>query len=100
MVLHVVLTDRGLSRNSPRRFAVTGRAVLALALLLGWVLAWIAAPTRTVVVAFLTALLGGAILLNVVKEELPEGSDSSSPWFLAGLVTFAALLAVVTALSA
>ncbi len=45
------------------------------------------------------ALLGGSILLNVLKEEIPSNRRSSFPWFLTGLVLYAGLLAVVTALS-
>ena len=97
MALHFVLTDRSLEEHYPRRFSRWGRFVLAGALLLGWVLAVVAAPTSTVVVTLLTALLGGGILLNVFKEELPgAGTRSSYPWFLVGLVLYAALLTSVT----
>ncbi len=47
--------------------------------------------------ALLTALLGGSILLNVFKEELPSTGRSSYPWFLVGLVLYAGLLALITA---
>ena len=98
MGLHFVLTDRGLSEHYPRRFRHSGRWVLSGALLVGWLAAAVAAPTSTLVVVLLTALLGGGILLNVFKEELPSaGRRSSYPWFLTGLVLYAALLAVVTA---
>jgi hypothetical protein len=99
MGLHFVLTDRGLEEHYPRRFAASGRVVLAGALLLGWVLSAIAAPTSTLVVALLTALLSGSILLNVFKEELPSDRRSSFGWFLTGLVLYAALLSLVTALA-
>ena len=98
MGLHFVLTDRGLEEHYPRRFARSGRVVLAGALLLGWVLSALAAPTSTLVVALLTALLGGSILLNVFKEELPADRQSSFGWFVAGLAVYAALLFAVTAL--
>jgi hypothetical protein len=98
MALHFVLTDRSLEEHYPRRFPRTGRPLLAVALLGGWALDALFAPTSTVVVALLTALLGGSILLNVFKEELPASGRSSYPWFLAGLVLYAGLLTVVTAL--
>ena len=44
-------------------------------------------------VAVLTALLGGSILLNVFKEELPSTGRSSYRWFLIGLDLYASLLA-------
>ena len=50
-------------------------------------------------VALLTALLGGSILLNVFKEEIPSGRRTSFGWFLTGLVLYAGLLAAVTAVS-
>jgi hypothetical protein len=101
MGLHFVLTDRTLAEHYPRRFRATGRYVLAGALVAGWVLAALFAPTSTVVVSLLTALLAGGILLNVFKEELPTGSDRSSfPWFLGGLLLYAALLTAVTVLEA
>ncbi|MGY1780618.1 hypothetical protein [Geodermatophilus sp. SYSU D01036] len=98
MGLHFVLTDRSLEEHYPRRFPRTGRPVLAGALVAGWLLDAFFAPTSTLVVAVLTALLGGSILLNVFKEELPATGRSSYPWFLTGLVLYAGLLALVTAL--
>ncbi|SDO20187.1 hypothetical protein [Geodermatophilus sp. DSM 45219] len=97
MGLHFVLTDRSLEEHYPRRFARSGRLLLAGALLAGWLLDVFFAPTSTVVVALLTALLGGSILLNVFKEELPATGRSSYRWFLAGLVLYAGLLTLVTA---
>ncbi|MGY1669131.1 hypothetical protein [Geodermatophilus sp. SYSU D00710] len=98
MGLHFVLTDRSLEEHYPRRFPRTGRLVLAGALVVGWLLDALFAPTSTLLVAVLTALLGGSILLNVFKEELPATGRSSYPWFLTGLVLYAGLLSVVTAL--
>ncbi len=65
---------------------------------MGWVLSALFAPTSTVLVALLTAVLGGSILLNVFKEELPSTGRSSYRWFLIGLVLYAGLLPLVTAL--
>ena len=97
MGLHFVLTDRSLEEHYPRRFPRSGRLLLAGALLAGWLLDAVLAPTSTLLVALLTAGLGGSILLNVFKEELPATRRSSYRWFLTGLVLYAGLLAVVTA---
>jgi hypothetical protein len=97
MGLHFVLTDRSLEEHYPRRFARSGRLLLAGALLAGWFLDTLFAPTSTLLVALLTAGLGGSILLNVFKEELPATRRSSYRWFLTGVVLYAALLALVTA---
>lgn len=98
MGLHFVLTDRSLEEHYPRRFRRSGRLLLAGGLLVGWLLDSVFAPTDTLVVAVLTALLGGSILLNVFTEELPSTGRSSYPWFLTGLTLYAGLLALVTAL--
>ncbi len=99
MGLHFVLTDRSLEEHHPTRFRTRGRWALAGALIAGWALSALFAPTSTLAVALLTALLAGAVLLNVFKDELPAGRRSSVPWFLTGLVVYSALLALVTAAS-
>ncbi|AGF72156.1 hypothetical protein [Corynebacterium halotolerans] len=96
MGLHFVLTDRGLAEHYPRRFRAHGRLLLAGALVVGWALGALAAPTSTLLVALLTAFLGGSVLLNVFKEEVPSNRSSSFGWFLTGLVLYALLLAAVT----
>jgi len=94
--LHFVLTDRGLHEHYGERFGRHGRLSLAAALGVGWALAALVAPTSAVEVSLLTALIGGAILLNVFKEELPDPRRSRFGWFLAGVVLYAALLLAVT----
>lgn len=47
----------------------------------------------------LTALLGGAILLNVFVDELPPERHSSFAWLMAGLVAYAGLLTAATYLT-
>lgn len=72
MGLHFVPTDRELNDRYPARFGNHGRLLLAGALVLGWAVAAVVAPTSAVLVAVLTALLAGSILLNVFKEEIPR----------------------------
>jgi hypothetical protein len=98
MGLHFVLTDRTLTEHYPHRFRANGRVLLAASLLAGWVLAALFAPTSTLVVALLTALLGGSVLLNVFKEEVPSNRASSFAWFGIGLVLYSVLLAMITAI--
>jgi hypothetical protein len=97
MGLHFVLTDRGLAERYPRQFSTRGRVLLAVALVLGWALSAALAPTSALLVAMLTALLAGSILLNVFKEEIPSDRRSSFGWFGTGLAVYSALLALVTA---
>lgn len=98
MGLHFVLSDRGLEEHYGRRFdRWPPRLLLAGALLTGWAMAAVFAPTSTVVVSLLTAFLAGSVLLNVFKEEIPSTRRSHFGWFTIGLVAYALLLALVTA---
>ncbi|HWG93255.1 MAG TPA: hypothetical protein VNU66_03380 [Mycobacteriales bacterium] len=97
--LHFVLSDRGLEEHYGERFdRWPPRLLLAGALLVGWGLAALAAPTSGLVVSLLTAFLAGSILLNVFKEEIPSARRSHFGWFAAGLALYALLLGGVTAL--
>lgn len=98
MAVHFILTDRGLGEHYGDRYRRSGRFVVSGALIVGWVSAVIAAPTSTAVVSGMIALLGGAVLLNVFKEELPDDRDSRFPWFLAGAVAYGAVLLALTAM--
>ena len=96
--LHFVLSDRGLEENYGDRFDRRApRLVLAGALLVGWALAALLAPTSTVVVSLLTAFLAGSILLNVFKEEIPSTRRSHFGWFVVGAASYSLLLGLVTA---
>lgn len=97
MGLHFVLTDRGLEEHYPDRFTSRHRVGLAAALVIGFLLGWAAAPSHTVVVSLLVALLGGAVLLNVFKEELPDERSSLFGWFVGGVALYGGLLAAITA---
>ena len=99
MALHFVLTDRGLEEHYGSLFdRRRPRVLLAAALVLGWLLAALFAPTGSLVVTLLTAFLAGSILLNVFKEEIPSTRRSHYGWFIVGLVSYALLLGLVTAL--
>lgn len=98
MGLHFVITDRGLREHWPERFDGRARAVVAGALLVGWAAALVVAPTSAWLVAALIAFLGGFILMNVFKEELPHDPRRAHfGWFVAGVTIYAALILLVAA---
>lgn len=94
MALHFVLMDRKFCRTFPIRFNHFGRFFLNLSLLMGWILSVIFNPISVLFVALMMAFLAGSILLNVFREELPNGNLASFKWFLSGsmLITFILLL--------
>ena len=91
MALHFVVNDYGLRQDHPRLYHQTGRWILAAAVVAGCLLG--AAVTLTEpVVAVLVAFLGGGIVLNVLKEELPDDRKSRFWPFAVGAALYAALL--------
>lgn len=98
MAVHFVIADRSLARNRGHRFSRVGRPVLAGGLVGGYVLAWLFAPTRTIVVSVMLAVLGGFVLYNVLSDELPDERGVRFPIFAASATVYAGLLLSVVAL--
>jgi hypothetical protein len=98
MAVHFLVADRSLARHHGRRFATVGRPVLAGGLVVGFLLAWVLAPTRAMVVSVLLAVLGGFILYVVFSDELPDEDRVRFPTFALSAGGYAGLLLVVTAL--
>jgi hypothetical protein len=98
MALHFIINDRSFEAHHAQLFNRQGRLVLLGALCLGWILATTTEFDHVLTVALLSAFLGGAILFNVIKEEVPSSeSDSSFTAFVVGLALGAILLLLVTA---
>ena len=91
MGLHFVVADFGLEEHHQHRYRRAGRWVLVAAVLLGVALG-AAVELREATLALLTAFLGGGIVLNVLKEELPSERQSRFWAFAAGVAGYAALL--------
>ncbi len=94
MATHLVATDFGLRHDHKRRYNRFGRWIIAAAVIAGWA---IAAVTRLpdVAIGFLFAFLAGGIVLNVLKEELPEEKQSRFLPFLVGVVGYSLVLAAI-----
>lgn len=91
MGLHFTVNDYGLREHHRARYDRVGRLLLSAAVLLGWAVGLaVEVPEGAVVV--LIALLGGGVILNVLKEELPEERESRFSAFAAGLVVYSGLL--------
>ncbi len=88
--LHFITSDFGLREDEKVRYDKKGRWALAAAVLAGWALG-VNATLPNVFVGFFFALLAGGLILNVLKEELPESRRSRFGAFVAGLIGYAAL---------
>jgi hypothetical protein len=96
MALHFVVNDYGLREHHKQRYDRFGRSILVVALLMG-ALVGVVWQLPEAVIAAVIAFLAGGIVLNVLKEELPEKRQSRYWAFLVGAFAYAALLLVLSA---
>jgi hypothetical protein len=88
---HFVVNDRALQHIHGTDYRTYGRWILAAAVLCGWVLGLAVSPDPPTIAA-LFSLLAGGIILNVLKEELPEFQESRIGAFLLGALGFSVLI--------
>lgn len=93
MALHFFVNDSGLRQHHKGRYDRVGRWLLAAAVVVGAAVGSVA-QIHPAVIAGLVSFLAGGIVLNVLKEELPEERASRFWPFALGAVGYAALLAV------
>jgi len=91
MGLHFFVNDYGLRQHHKHQYHRSGRWVLAAAVLGGWALGALVEVHEAFIVVLL-AFLGGGVILNVLKEELPEERESRFWPFAFGAAAYAGLL--------
>ncbi|MGB7444457.1 MAG: hypothetical protein WA919_25615, partial [Coleofasciculaceae cyanobacterium] len=91
MALHFAVNDHGLREHHKSVYKHIGRWILAAAVLVGWAMGQ-ATQIHEAAVALLFAFLAGGIILNVLKEELPEERDSRFWAFALGVAVYTAIL--------
>lgn len=91
MGFHFLVNDHGLVQHHRHLYMAKGRWVLAAAVFLGWVLGHFYTVTEAVI-SLLYAFVAGGLVLNVLKEELPEDRHSQFLPFAGGAASCAALL--------
>ena len=89
--LHFLVNDFGLQLDHRSWYGGTARWILAAAILSGWGLG-LAFDIHHIGTSALFAFLAGGIVLNVLKEELPEERRSRFGAFAAGALIYSALL--------
>ena len=93
MALHFVVNDYGLRQDHRHLYHDLGRWILGVAVIAGCVIAQFVELPEPVVIA-LVAFLGGGVILNVMKEELPEDRQSRFFPFALGAALYAVLLII------
>lgn len=91
MAVHFVVNDRGLREHYRGAYHSIGRWVLAAAPLAGCAIGLTIAVSDAVL-GVLLAFLSGGVVLNVLKEELPEERESRFLAFALGAAAYAMLL--------
>ena len=91
MGIHFVTNDKGLRATHKEDYDRYGRWLLAVSITVGWLLA-VFTEVNILILSMLSAFLAGGVILNVMKEELPEERESSFPSFFSGVLGYAILL--------
>lgn len=94
MLLKFVINDHSLHDIHRTGYDRIGRWILAGSVVAGWAMGYLWTVPQ-VAPALLQAVLAGAVLLNVLKEELPAERQSRYSGFLAGCLSYGSLLLVL-----
>jgi hypothetical protein len=94
MAVHFLTNDYGMWFDHKEMYVQKGRWLLAVAVILGWGLGtFVRLPETWIAVLF--SFLAGGVVMNVLKEELPEERKSNFWAFLASVVGYTGLLLFV-----
>lgn len=91
IALHFLINDLGLRDHHERRYDRLGRPLLVGAILLGW-LVGVTSELAEAAVGLAVAFLAGGIVLNVMKEEVPQERQARFLPLAFGALGYAALL--------
>lgn len=94
LAVHFITNDFSLRESHEEVYDRYGRWLLSGAILVGWLVGALM-EVNEFIVSFLIAFLAGGIILNILKEELPEESQSSFTAFLIGIIGYTLLLLLV-----
>lgn len=94
MAFHFLVNDYGLLDHYKEVYKKKGRWIIAAAIIAGW-LVGILSEIQEIYIALIFAFIAGGIILNVLKEELPEERKSNFWAFSLGAGAYAALLLII-----
>lgn len=94
MGVHFAVNDHGLREHHGALYERVGRWLVSAGVLLGWVAGAFDVVPELAVGATI-AFLSGGVVMNVLKEELPEDREARIAPFLAGALVYGALLLAI-----
>jgi len=95
MFCHFWIVDHALRREHGRPYDRVGRWLLAGGILAGWIVAALGASSD-LVLPTLMGLIAGGVVMNSIKEELPEKGQAKVLPFVAGALGYALILILVS----
>lgn len=93
MGLHFIVNDYGLNQDHQSTYRHSGRWILATAIIIGSIIGW-SSHISAALISVLFSFLAGGIILNVLKEELPEERQSNLVTFVLGAFVYSILLLI------
>jgi len=94
MALHYFTNDYSLSENHGKEYTKTGRWILIVSLLIGWCVGIWAELSQTAV-ALVSAFIGGGVIMNVTRHELPKDNPNSLSAFIYSAVLYTVVLLLI-----
>ena len=95
MLLYLATSDFGQRQDHAEDYDAETRWVLVGGIAAGWLVGALDTQVPEIVIGFLFAFLAGGVVLNTLKEELPEDKDSRFLPFAAGTAAYAVLLLLI-----
>ncbi len=92
--LHFFISDRSMEEHYGALYVKYGRYLLALMPILGWILS-ILFPERTSEAYVLLAFIAGAVLFNVIKDEVPSLGTGKPLSFFTGALLYSGLILIL-----
>lgn len=90
MGLHYIVNDYTLTRDNPL-YRSSGRWVLIVFLVAGWALGLLT-QLPPVAIALVAAFIGGGVIMNVIRHELPKENPNNDKAFLISTVLYTLIL--------
>jgi hypothetical protein len=94
MATHIMVNDYTLRHHFKHYYLNTGRWILSTTVLLGW-LSGVFIDVSNLVLSIMFAFLAGGMILNIIKEELPNERQSKFFGFASGCAVYTILLLIM-----
>lgn len=94
MGFHFLVNDYGLYDHHKQVYEKKGRWIISVAIVVGW-LVGILTEIKDIYMAVMFAFVAGGVIMNVLKEELPEQREGKFWFFILGIISYSALLVVL-----